>query len=450
MASRHQLIETPVTQPIVPPGQAPSTPSTELKAAEGVPFYTPAQDPPAGTAVDPQPDGAAIPKLFRPLTIRGVTFQNRVFLAPLCQYSCLDGFQQPWNTAAHLGGIVSRGPGLALMEATAVQARGRITPQDAGLWLDAHIPGLAGIVQFAHSQGQKIGIQLAHAGRKGSTAAPWLGGSRHAAADADGWPDDLVAPSAVPYDAGSPTPREFTLAEIEALKADFVRAAQRAVRAGFDVLELHSAHGYLLHQFASPVSNRRTDRYGGSFENRVRLTLEIVEGVRAAIPDAMPLLVRLSATDWLEDHPVFGGQDGSGSWTVRDSARLAALLAERGVDLLDVSSGGSHPEANMGPIGRGAHQVPLSEEIKRAVGDRMLVGAVGAIVGGRQAEDILQGDTPLDVVFAGRMFQKNPGLVWQWADELDIQIYVAGQMAWPFAGRGSRAPLKPSALKALK
>lgn len=442
MASRHRLVQTPVTQPIVAPGQAPSTPSTELKAAEGVPFYTPAQDPPAGTAVDPQADGAAIPKLFRPLTIRGVTFQNRIFLAPLCQYSCLDGFQQPWNTAAHLGGIVSRGPGLALMEATAVQARGRITPQDSGLWLDAHIPALAGIVQFAHSQGQKIGLQLAHAGRKGSTAAPWLGGSRHAGADADGWLDDLVAPSAVPYDPSFPTPREMTLAEIEALKADFVRAAERAVRAGFDVVELHNAHGYLLHQFVSPVSNRRTDRYGGSFENRVRLTLEIVEGVRAVIPEDMPLFVRLSATDWLEDHPTV-----EESWTVADSARLAVLLAERGVDLLDVSSGGSHPEANMGPIGRGAHQVPLSKEIKKAVGDKMLVGAVGSIVGGKQAEEILQSDTPLDVIFAGRMFQKNPGLVWQWADELGIQIYVAGQMAWPFAGRGSRVPLKPDALK---
>lgn len=430
-------IVVPVTKPIVPPEQSPSKPSLYNKAADGVPFFTPAQDPPSGTAVDPQPDGAVIPKLFTPLKIRGVAFQNRIFLSPLCQYSCLDGFQQPWNTAAHLGGIISRGPGLAIVEATAVQARGRITPEDSGIWLDAQIPGLAQHVQFAHSQNQKIGIQIAHAGRKASTVAPWLSPGATAGRDVGGWPDDVVAPSAVPYNDDFPKPRALTLAEIEEVKADFIRAAERAVKAGFDVIELHNAHGYLLHEFLSPVSNKRTDKYGGSFENRVRLTLEIVEGIRATIPEDMPLFVRISATDWLEEHPVI-----KESWTVKDSAKLAALLADRGVDLLDVSSGGSHPEANMkgGPLG--AYQVPFSKEIKQAIGDKMLVSAVGGIKEGKQAEEILTGEIPLDIIFAGRQFQKNPGLVWHWAEELGTSIYVASQIGWGFAGRGSRVPRK--------
>lgn len=430
-------IVVPVTKPIVPPEQGPSRPSLHIQAAEGVPFFTPAQDPPAGTAVDPQPDGAAIPKLFTPLKIRGVTFQNRIFLAPLCQYSCLDGFQQPWNTAAHIGGIVSRGPGLAILEATAVQARGRITPEDAGLWLDAQIPGLVQLVQFAHSQNQKIGIQIAHAGRKASTVPPWLSPGATAGRDVGGWPDDVVGPSAVPYNDEFPKPRELTLAEIDEIKADFVRAAERAVKAGFDVIELHNAHGYLLHQFLSPVSNKRADKYGGSFENRARLTLEVVEGIRATIPEDMPLFVRISASDWLEEHPTI-----KESWTVKDSARLAALLADRGVDLLDVSSGGSHPEAKIkaGPLG--AYQVPFSKEIKEAVGDKMLVSAVGGIKEGKQAEEILTSGTPLDVIFAGRSFQKYPGLVWHWAEELGIWIHVAAQIGWGFAGRGSRIPRK--------
>lgn len=432
-----QKVVVPVTKPILVPGQSQSTPSAIVKPAEGVPFFTPAQEPPAGTAVDPQADGTPIPKLFTPLRIRGVTFQNRIFLAPLCQYSCIDGVQQPWNTAAHLGGIISRGPGLAIMEATAVQHRGMISPLDAGIWLDAHIPGLQQIVQFAHSQGQKIGIQLAHAGRKASTAPPFLSGSQMAGHDARGWPDDLVAPSAIPWDAEHAVPRELSLGEIETLKADFVRGAERAVKAGFDVIEIHNAHGYLLHQFLSPVSNRRTDKYGGSFENRVRLTLEVAEGIRAAIPDTMPLFVRISATDWLESHPTI-----KESWTVKDSIKLAQLLAERGVDLLDVSSGGTSPEANMGPIGGKAYQVPLSKEIKDAVGDKLLVSAVGSIKEGKQAEEVLTSGTQLDVIFAGRWFQKNPSLVWSWAEDLGIQIYVAAQMGWPFGGRGSRIPRK--------
>ncbi|KUI55604.1 hypothetical protein VP1G_02897 [Cytospora mali] len=427
-------IVVPVTKPVVPPSQVTSKPSLHNKPATGVPFFTPAQDPPSGTALDPQPNGASIPKLFTPLKIRGVTFQNRIFLSPLCQYSCLDGVQQPWNTA-HLGGIISRGPGLSIIEASAVQPRGRITPEDSGIWSDAQIPGLANLVQFAHSQGQKIGIQIAHAGRKASAVAPWLSVGSVAGKDVGGWPDDVVAPSAIAFSDNHCIPREITLKEIEELKADFVRAALRSVKAGFDVIELHNAHGYLLHEFLSPVANKRTDKYGGSFDNRVRLTLEIVEGIRAAIPEDTPLFVRISATDWLDEHPDF-----SESWTVKDSSRLATLLAERGVDLLDVSSGGIHPVAK--PKSGPGYQAPFSKEIKKAVGDKILISAVGSIREGKQANEILTSDTPLDVIFAGRMFQKDPALVWHWAEDLDISIYVANQIGWGFGGRASKTPTR--------
>ncbi|CAN8097349.1 unnamed protein product [Discula destructiva] len=429
----HQVV-VPVTKSVVPKGQEPGKSSAYIKPAEGVPFFTPAQDPPAGTAVDPQPDGGPIPKLFTPLKIRGVTFQNRIFVAPLCQYSCIDGFQQPWNLASHIGGIVARGPGLFMMEATAVQARGRITPQDSGLWLDAHIPALVQHVQFAHSQSQKIGIQLAHAGRKASTNPPWVKPGV-AGLDIGGWPSDLVAPSAIAWADGYPVPKEMTLDDIAELKADFVRAAQRAVTAGFDVIELHVAHGYLLHEFLSPVSNQRTDQYGGSFENRVRLVLEVAEETRAAIPEDMPLFVRISSTDWLEDNADF-----KESWTVNDSVKIAPLLAERGVDLLDVSSGGAHPAAKISPFG--PYQVPFAKQIKKAVGDKMFLSAVGSIKDGKVADDILTSETAIDVVMAGRTFQKNPGLVWQWADELGVSIHVAAQIGWGFGGRGTKVSRK--------
>lgn len=424
----------PITKPVIPKGQEPSKPSLYNKPAEGVPFFTPEQSPPSGTAHDPQPNGKAIPKVFTPIKIRGVTFQNRIFLSPLCQYSAIDGHKQPWHTA-HLGGIISRGPGLSIVEASGVQARGRITPDDLGIWSDSQIPGLAEIVQFAHSQGQKIGIQIAHAGRKASTVAPWLSFGAVADVDVNGWPDDVVAPSAIPYADDHCQPRALSLEEIEQLKADFVRAARRAVAAGFDVIELHNAHGYLLHEFLSPVSNKRTDQYGGSFENRVRLTLEIVEAIRADIPKDMPLFVRISATDWLEEVDEFPE-----SWTVKDSAKLAVLLAERGVDVLDVSSGGLHPAAKI--KGGPGYQVPFSKEIKSAVGDKLLVSAVGSIREGKQAEEILTNDTPLDIIFVGRQFQKDPGLVWTWADQLDISISVANQIAWGFGGRASRPSRK--------
>lgn len=332
-----------------------------------------------------------------------------------------------------------------MIEATAVHPRGRITPEDSGLWLDAHIASLQQHTHFAHSQGQKIGIQIAHAGRKASTVAPWLSRAAVATKAVGGWPDDVVGPSAIAFNEHHATPREMTLDEIEELKEDFVSTARRAVAAGFDVIELHYAHGYLLHSFLSPVSNQRTDKYGGSFENRTRLALELVELVRKEIPEDMPLFVRISATDWLEEVEGFGPEK---SWTVDDSCKLAVLLAERGVDFLDVSSGGNHPQQKItsGP----GYQAPFAKKIKKAVGDKMLVSTVGSITSGKQANELLEGgkgddDEPLDGVAVGRMFQKNPGLVWTWAEELDVGIYVASQIGWGFGGRATKAPKKAAA-----
>ncbi|KAG9242582.1 putative NADH-dependent flavin oxidoreductase [Calycina marina] len=398
-------------------------------AAKGISYFTPEQSIPSGTATVPQSNSSNIPKLFQPWAIRGCTFQNRIMLAPLCQYSAEDGHMTDWHMA-HLGGIISRGPGLSMIEATAVTPEGRITPEDVGIWKDSQIAGLKRIVDFAHSQNQKIGIQLAHAGRKASATAPFVDGNATATANVNGWPTKVYAPSAIRQNDEMPEPNAFSLGEIEDLKKAWGAAVERALKAGFDVIEIHNAHGYLLHEFISPVSNKRTDKYGGSFENRTRLTLEIVELTRKAIPDSMPLLLRISATDWLKNTDYEGE-----SWTIKDSVKLAKLIAERGVDLIDVSSGGVHPDQKVA-VGW-QYQAPLAREIKEAVGDTLAVGVVGNITKGKQANDLLE--EGLDLAIAGRMFQKNPGLVWQWAEELEVEISVAKQIGWGFGGRAGRA-----------
>ncbi|TGO12783.1 hypothetical protein BTUL_0082g00270 [Botrytis tulipae] len=385
--------------------------------APNTPYFTPKQDPVAGTAIATKTDGQEIPPLFTPLKIRGVELQNRILLSPLCQYSAEDGHQTDWHLA-HLGGIISRGPGLSFIEATAVLPEGRITPEDCGLWKDSQIAPLRRIVQFAHSQGQKIGIQLAHAGRKASTVAPWLSMSRGPAAvsknvngydndgftPAHGWPDDVKGPSPIAYKDKNIIPHEMTRDDIKSLVEAFGDAAKRAIEAGFDA-KIHGAHGYLLHQFLSPTSNKRTDDYGGSFENRTRVVLEIVDLTRQIMPKDMPLFFRVSASEWLEHLAP------EPSWDIQESIKLAKILAARGVDALDVSSGGNDPrqKINGGP------------------------GTVGSITSGVQANDLLK-DNGLDMIFIGRMFQKNPGLVWTFADELGVDIKVANQIQWGFGG----------------
>lgn len=354
--------------------------------------------------------------MVRDFAFRRARFKaNTLQLSPLCQYSADDGHHTTWHLT-HLGGIIQRGPGLATVEATAVLPNGRITPEDSGLWKESQIEPLAKTVEFAHSQGQKIMIQLGHAGRKASTVAPWISGRATATEELGGWPDNVWAPSAIPYSSTFPSPKAMTKEQIEEYKQAFVASVRLALKAGFDAIEIHNAHGYLLHEFLSGVSNKRTDEYGGSFENRTRLTLEIVELVRKELPNDFPLFLRISATDWLEEHPNPELRDNA--WTLEDTVRLAPLLAERGVDLLDVSSSGIHPEQVI--HGKPAYQAPFAFKVKEAVGDRPAVGVVGSIESGTLAEDLLQ--KGLDLVIVGRGFQKNPGLVFAWADELGTTV----------------------------
>ncbi|KAF8954753.1 NADPH dehydrogenase [Flammula alnicola] len=430
---------------------SPSVPSNLNVGAPRAPYFTPIQEPPAGTAIDPQPGGKPIPKLFQPIRIRGVEFPNRIWLSPLCQYSAQNGMLTPWHMA-HLGGILTRGPGHTMVEATAVLANGRITPEDSGIWSDEHIGPLSQIVTFAHSQSQKIGIQLAHAGRKASTVAPWISGDPTASEAVGGWPDDVWAPSAVPYAENYPHPKALTKEGVKDVIEAFVAGAKRALKAGFDVIEIHAAHGYLLSEFLSPVTNKRTDEYGGSWENRVRLVLEVVDRVREVIPQDMPLFLRISGTDWLEE-----SLPHEPSWRSEDTARLAPLLYAHGVDFIDVSSGGNHPKQKISLTGagdhvHGAYQAPLAKDVMRALGatvafpssktttssaapvdagraQRMLVGTVGKITSGVQAEALLQDG----------QFLKNPGTVWSWAEELgDVQVQLASQIRWGFRGRGKK------------
>jgi 2,4-dienoyl-CoA reductase-like NADH-dependent reductase (Old Yellow Enzyme family) len=244
----------------------------------------------------------------------------------------------------------------------------------------------------------------------------------------NGWPDNVYAPSAIAYNSHHASPKEMTKADIETFKADFKSAVQRAVTAGFDAIEIHNAHGYLLHTFLSPASNHRTDEYGGSFDNRTRLTLELVDIARTTIPKDMPLFLRISATDWLEETDVQG-------WTVPETAQLAVILAEHGVDLLDVSSGGLHEKQQI--KGGPGYQAPFAKAVKEKVGDKLLVGTVGTITEGKQANKLLV-DDDLDLAIAGRMFQKNPGLVWAWADDLGVVCQWANQIRWGFGGRGKK------------
>ena len=320
----------------------------------------------------PSPPAAGTPLLFQPLTLAGLALRNRIVVSPMCQYSCEagDGLATDWHLV-HLGSRAVGGAGLVLVEAAAVSPAGRITPQDLGFWSDAHAEALAPIVRFIRAQGAAAGIQLAHAGRKASSRRPWEGGP--ALADAQGgWAP--LAPSAISYGERYRLPRAMDGADIRQVVADFRAAARRADRAGFDVVELHAAHGYLLHEFLSPLSNERTDAYGGTFENRARLLREVVDAVRAVWPASKPLFVRISAVDWVD-----------GGWTLEESVRLARLLRPRGVDLVDCSSGGLSPAQRI-PTGPG-YQVPFAERIRREAG--VATAAVGLITTPAQAEEIL-------------------------------------------------------------
>jgi len=327
--------------------------------------------------------------LFSPLTIRSVNLRNRVVVSPMCQYSSEDGFANDWHVV-HLGSRAVGGAGLVIAEATAVESRGRITLGDLGIWKDEHVEILARIARFMKGQGAAAGIQIAHAGRKASCGLPWEGGRPIAPDAVGGW--TTVAPSAVAFRDGDPVPHQLTVGEIREVVSAFAAAATRALAAGFDVVEIHSAHGYLLHEFLSPLSNHRTDEYGGSFDNRIRMLLEVTEAVRSVWPEKLPLFVRISATDWAE-----------GGWTVDDSVELSRRLRPRGVDLIDCSSGALVPGAII-PVAPG-FQVPFAERIRREAG--IMTGAVGMITEVDQAASILE-DGKADVVLMAREFLRDP------------------------------------------
>jgi 2,4-dienoyl-CoA reductase-like NADH-dependent reductase (Old Yellow Enzyme family) len=344
--------------------------------------------------------------LFDPLAIREVKFANRVFVSPMCEYSSVDGYATDWHLV-HLGSRAVGGAGLVLTEATAVLPEGRISPQDLGIWSDDHIKTLSRIVTFIHDQGSVAGMQLAHAGRKASTYRPWE--SQGAVSESEGGWKNVVAPSAIPFADNYPMPQALTVDGIQEIIGAFAHAARRACEAGFRVIEIHGAHGYLIHEFLSPLSNHRDDAYGRSFENRTRFIREIVTAVRTSWPKGAPLFVRISATDWVE-----------GGWDLQQSIELARGLKQLGVDLIDCSSGGSVPHAKI-PAGPG-YQTPFAQQIREKA--EILTGAVGMITSPVQAEQIIA-TGEADAILIAREFLRDPYWPLRAAKELGQSI------SWP-------------------
>jgi 2,4-dienoyl-CoA reductase-like NADH-dependent reductase (Old Yellow Enzyme family) len=340
--------------------------------------------------------------LFSPLKIKSIEFKNRIVVSPMCEYSSTDGFANNWHLV-HLGSRAVGGAALIITEATAVSPEGRISYADLGIYKDEHIEKLKEITGFLHEQGAVAGVQLAHAGRKGSHEKPWDGNKQIPSNQPNGW--KTVAPSAVPFTVNEEAPEELDQAGIEKIKADFKAAASRALKAGFKVIEVHAAHGYLVHQFLSPLSNKRTDEYGGSFENRTRFLLEIVESIKEEWPADLPLFVRISATDWSE-----------GGWNAAESVELSKLLKEKGVDLIDCSSGGNVPAAKI-PVGPG-YQVQFADAVKKA---GILTGAVGMITDAKQADEIIQ-KGEADMIFMAREFLRDPYFPLHAAKELAVDL----------------------------
>jgi 2,4-dienoyl-CoA reductase-like NADH-dependent reductase (Old Yellow Enzyme family) len=357
------------------------------------------------TQIDP-------PHLFAPLEIREVHFRNRIGVSPMCEYSSVDGFANDWHFV-HLGSRAVGGAAMVITEASAVLAEGRISPQDLGIWKDDHIPMLSRIFRFIEEYGAVPGIQLAHAGRKASTAQPWKGGGALNESE-EGW-RPIFAPSAIPFSAASPTPEALDAAGIARVIEAFAEAARRAREAGAKIVEIHAAHGYLLHEFLSPLSNTRTDCYGGSFENRTRILREVVQAIRLTWPAGLPLFVRISATDWVE-----------GGWTIHDSVGLAKQLLPLGVDLIDCSSGGVVPNVPI-PAGPG-YQTPFAEQIRKETGIR--TAAVGMITTPEQADQIVR-TGQADMVFLARELLRDPYWPLRAADEL--------QQSGPWPKQYSRA-----------
>lgn len=458
----------------------------------GLEYFTPRHITSPGTPFPDAKTTKPTPTLFTPLKMRGVTLRNRILVAPMCQYSTASHGQATGALTdyhiATLGHYALKGAGLVMIEASGVQPNGRITPNCPGIWSDAQIPALRRVSDFIKSQGALSAIQLAHAGRKASTCAPWIAGAQKtqggkrkvsvkAHEDVGGWPTNVVGPmggqewawdekSADDEYSGFWAPRALSEKEIGELVQDWASAAMRAVKAGIDVIEIHGAHGYLIHQFLSPISNQRTDRYGGSFENRTRLLIEIIQAIRKVIPDTMPLYLRISSTDWLENTDL---EKKYGSWDVESSIRLAKLLPDMGVDLLDVSSGGNSPNQLINAFNSRDYQTRIASRIRTEVkkeGKTLLIGAVGLITEAQQAADIVEeggamparnadaeiekeaqaavgmtepgdGDDPMaDVILVARQFMREPEWVLRIAHQLDVDV------AWPNQFLRVRFPTK--------
>ncbi|KAG9076147.1 hypothetical protein FRC06_009674 [Ceratobasidium sp. 370] len=407
-------------------------------AAPGVEEYYPANEPSIGTPLskDDYPQNKVIPKLFQPITIRDVTFKNRIWVAPMCQYSAVDGHMTDWHLV-HLGGLAARGAGVVMLEATAIRPEGRISPECPGIWSDSHIAPMKRIVDFIHGQGTMVGIQLAHAGRKASTLAPFVmnrrakaggvGSENEIARDEEGgWARDVIGPSDLPFSEMHAKPRALTTKEIDEIEQAYVDAVERCKKIGFDFIEIHGAHGYLLHSFYSPISNKRTDTYGGSLENRLRLPLRVASTVRAAWGESKPLFFRLSATDWAsgpERDPETGEWN---SWGIEQTIELSKGLKDVGVDLIDTSSGGNWVKQVI-PVEPG-YQVPFAERIKKEVSD-VMIGSVGLITSAWQAEKILQ-DGRADVVLLARELLRHVDFPIHAAQELGVAVKPANQYEW--------------------
>jgi 2,4-dienoyl-CoA reductase-like NADH-dependent reductase (Old Yellow Enzyme family) len=343
-----------------------------------------------------------INKLFSSLTLREIEFRNRIFVSPMCQYSAKNGVPNDWHLV-HLGSRAVGGAGLVIAEATAISPEGRISPDDTGLWNNQQLMAFKRITSFISDQGAVPGIQLGHAGRKASMAAPWHGGRLEKPGDG-GW--DVVAPSAIPFSADFALPNALTPSEIETLVHKFIDSTDRALEAGFKVVEIHMAHGYLMHQFLSPITNHRQDEYGGRLEGRMKLPLRVAKAVRDTFPDSLPVFVRISATDWVD-----------GGWDLEQSILFCKELYKIGIDLIDCSTGGQVPDANI-PIGMG-YQIPFASSIRKAVG--IATGAVGLISSAQQAEQILVNDYA-DAVFLGREFLRDPYWPLHAAKELRVDV----------------------------
>ncbi|KZT02458.1 FMN-linked oxidoreductase [Laetiporus sulphureus 93-53] len=413
------------------------------KAVPDADQYYPLNEPPIGVTYpeDVYPQNAKLPVLFQPLTLRGTTFKNRIFVSPMCQYSSDNGHATDWHMV-HIGGFATRGAGAVCMEAHAIVPEGRISPQDAGIYTDSQIPPLQRIVKFAHAQQTLIGVQLSHAGRKSSTIATWLYADQAGRAKADswvasredgGWPDEVYSASDVPFSPLHPNPKPMDKAHLQYVEDAWLKAIERCKAVGYDFIEIHAAHGYLIHQFLSPLSNTRTDAYGGpSLNNRMRWPLRLLTRIRAAWDK--PLFIRISATDWMEGPE--RGEDGEWrQWGLQQSKFFVGKLLKIGVDLIDCSTGGLYVHQKI-PIGPG-YQVPFAEELKKAYPD-LPVGAVGLITDPHQAESYLS-EGKADVVFLARELIRNPHWPMLAAERLGVAVKPANQYE-----RGWTRMLKPA------